>query len=62
MQSSNGNWKLLVIKISIAEHLMKAIVQSMDLGDEDTAVRLVAELAVFLISVDRKCVAKELEW
>jgi len=52
----------LVIKISIAEHLMKAIVQSMDLGDEDTAVRLVAELAVFLISVDRKCVAKELGW
>ena len=62
MESSNGNWKLLVIKISIDEHLMKDIVQSMDLGDEDTAVRLVAELAVFLISVDRKCVAKELGW
>ena len=41
---------------------MKAIVQAMDLGDEDTAVRLVAELAVYLVSVDRKCVAKELEW
>ena len=62
MASSNGTLTPLASRIELAEHLMKAIVQAKDLGDEATAVRLVAELAVYLVSVDRKCVAKELEW
>jgi len=47
-------------KLELANYLLSTIDLAVENGDEELAIRLVAELAVYLISIDKKCVAKGL--
>ena len=58
MASSNGTRTRLEGSYQLARELLNTIGIAIGLGDEETAIRLVAELAVFLVSIDKKCVAK----
>jgi len=60
MASSNGTLTPLESKLELANYLLSTIDLAVENGDEELAIRLVAELAVYLISIDKKCVAKGL--
>jgi hypothetical protein len=60
MVSSNGTLTPLESKLELANYLLSTIDLAVENGDEDLAVRLVGELAVYLVSIDKKCVAKGL--
>jgi len=47
-------------KLELANYLLSTIDLAVENGDEELAIRLVAELAVYLISIDKKCVSKGL--
>ena len=60
MESSSGTLTLLENKLIVAFHLFEVISLALENKDEETAKRLIAELAVYLVLIDKKCVAKEL--
>ena len=60
MASSNGKPTHLANSYQLARELLNTIGLAIGMGDEDTAIRLVSELAVYLVSIDKKCVAKEI--
>lgn len=43
-------------KLEFVDSLLKQIKYLVEMGDEDTAIRLVSELTVYLVSIDKKWV------
>lgn len=60
MASLNGTLTRLESKLELANYLLSTIDLAVEHGNEELALRLISELSVYLVSIDKKFVAKEI--